>query len=171
VAYATAQDIEDRLGRELDESEATIVNTRLEDAEELIYRRIPDLAQRVDDGKIRERLIVMVECEAVMRLIRNPEGYTQETDGNYSYSIDSRVASGRLSILPEEWALLGVARTIGVISPRIRCSPGVWKLNPNWSFEAGPDAALMAYVTSVDCCHPDGHHHGHGDDLDTAVWG
>src|SRR5690606_33660273 len=166
-----AQDIEDRLGRELDESEATIGNTRLEDAEELIYRRIPDLAQRVDDGKIRERLIVMVECEAVMRLIRNAVGYTQETDGNYSYSSGARVASGRLSRLPEEWALLGVARTIGVLSARIRCSPGVWKLNPNWSFEAGPDAALMAYVTSVDCCHPDGHRHGHGDDLDTAVWG
>lgn len=168
MAYATVSDIEQRLGRELTESEATIVNTRLEDAEELIFRRIPDLTQRVEDGKIRERLVVMVECEAVMRLIRNPEGYTQETDGNYSYSIDSRVASGRLAILPEEWALLGYSQGVIVLSPRIKRRGG-WKLNPNWSFESGPDAALMAYVQSVECDDDDDDQLG-GYTPGTAVW-
>jgi len=165
VAYATAADIEARLGRELDESEATIVEARLDDVEEMIFLRIPDLTEKVDSGKIRERLVVMVECEAVMRLIRNPEGYTQETDGNYSYVVDASVASGRLTILPEEWAMLGVAQSVTVISPRIKRRPGMWKINPNWSFESGPDAPLLAYVTSVECG-PD----EDGENLDTAVW-
>src|SRR5690606_7939261 len=168
MAYATVSDIEQRLGRELTESEATIVNTRLEDAEELIFRRIPDLSQRVVDGKIRERLVIMVECEAVMRLIRNPEGYTQETDGNYSYSIDSRVSSGRLSILPEEWALLGLSQTATVITPKIKRGRGSWQINPNWAFESGPDAALLAYVHSVECCGEPGCDHDDGQN--TAVW-
>src|SRR5690606_10158648 len=113
--------------------------------------------------------VVMVECEAVMRLIRNPEGYTQETDGNYSYSIDSRVASGRLSILPEEWALLGYSQGVIVLSPRIKRRGG-WKLNPNWSFESGPDAALMAYVQSVECDDDDDDDQLGGYTPGTAVW-
>lgn len=145
MAYATPTDIQERLGRELDESEATIVATRLEDVEELILQRIPDLPQKVDDGQLRQRLVLMVECEAVMRLIRNPEGYTQETDGNYSYTIDARVASGRLTILPEEWALLGVNRSIVMLAPNIVFPPGLTRLNPNYSFEAGifPQYAIV----------------------------
>lgn len=137
MAYATPIDIQERLGRDLDETEAIIVGTRLEDAEELIIQRIPDLTEQVTSGKLRERLIVMVECETVMRLIRNPEGYTQETDGNYSYTIDAQVASGRLSMLPEEWALLGVRRSIVMISPTINFPAGMVVPNPNYAFEAG----------------------------------
>jgi hypothetical protein len=162
MAYATPEDIEQRLGRELDESEATIVGSRLDDVEELIFLRIPDLAQRIADGKIRQRLVVMVECEAVMRLIRNPEGYTQETDGNYSYTIDSSVASGRLMILPEEWAMLGINRSVVLLSPAIKFPAGMLKYNPNYAFESGwrPPCAI---VTSSEDCDDDG--------LDTAVWG
>lgn len=162
MAFATPTDIEQRLGRELDESEATIVSTRLEDAEELIFQRIPDLAQKIADGKLRQRLVVMVECEAVIRLIRNPEGYTQETDGNYSYTIDARVASGRLSILSEEWTMLGVSRSVLLISPDIKFPAGMWRRNPNYAFEAGlyPPYGL---VQSSECeADPD---------QDTAVWG
>lgn len=137
MAYATPNDIQERLGRELDESEATIVATRLEDAEELILSRIPDLTEQIDGGKLRQRLVVMVESEVVMRLIRNPEGYTQETDGNYSYTIDARVASGHLSILPEEWSLLGVRRSIVMIAPNIEFPAGMIEANPNYDFEAG----------------------------------
>lgn len=137
MAYATPNDIQERLGRELDASETTIVATRLEDVEELILQRIPDLTAKVDAGTLRQRLVVMVESEAVMRLIRNPEGYTQETDGNYSYSIDSKVASGRLSILPEEWTLLGVSRSVVLLSPAINFPAGMTEVNPNYAFEAG----------------------------------
>lgn len=162
MAYATPTDIEQRLGRTLDDSEATIVGARLEDIEELIFQRIPDLGEKIASGKIRQRLVVMVESEAVMRLIRNPDGYTQETDGNYSYTIDARVASGRLSILPDEWAMLGVNRSVVLLSPDINLPSGMLKMNPNYAFEAGifPPCAI---TTSSECTTDNS--------LDTAVWG
>ena len=42
MAYATATDVADRLGRELDTSEQRIVNARLDDVEIMIKARISD---------------------------------------------------------------------------------------------------------------------------------
>lgn len=146
MAYATAADVEGRLvGRTLDVDEAAIVETRLDDVEALIQARIPDLDDKITSGTLNQRLVVMVEAEAVLRLIRNPEGMTQETDGNYSYSIDAKVASGRLSILPEEWTLLGFRRSVVLLSPQI--SMPTWddvNYNPNGDFEPELDTAVWA---------------------------
>lgn len=119
MAYATVADVEARLGRTLDPSEAQIVETRLNDVELMIRHRIPDLDAKVTSGEIDEQLLIMIECEAVLRLIRNPEGYTAETDGNYSYQISTQVASGRLDILPGEWAMLGVRNGVFTIRPSL----------------------------------------------------
>ncbi|GAB3912681.1 hypothetical protein GCM10029964_120910 [Kibdelosporangium lantanae] len=59
----------------------------------------------------------MVEADIVLRLIRNPEGFTQESDGNYSYMISNQVASGRLEITDAEWTLLGVRRGTFTLTP------------------------------------------------------
>lgn len=144
MSYAVPADVESRLvGRTLDEQEAEVIQTRLDDVEELIRLRIPDLDDKVALGEIRERLIVMVEAEAVLRLIRNPEGLTQETDGNYSYSISSRVSSGVLEILPEEWRLLGVRSSVALIMTQIMMPlPTAHEANPNGDFE--PDTAVWA---------------------------
>jgi hypothetical protein len=126
MAYATPTDIADRLGRELDETEARIVDARLGDAELLIKSRVKDLNVQVSAGTIDQAVVVMVESDAVLRLIRNPEGYTTETDGNYSYAIDQSVATGRLRILDEEWALLGVRASVFTIAPKMSipyCGP------------------------------------------------
>lgn len=128
MAYATVDDVEARLGRELDEQEARIVTTRLNDAELLIRARIPDLDARIADGRLDVMTVRMIEAEAVLRLVRNPAGYTSETDGSYSYTLSEAVASGRLSILPEEWALLGVRRGAFVIRPLIRPAFGPGRL-------------------------------------------
>lgn len=135
MAYATATDIEDRLGRPLDESEAVIVETRLEDTEALIKSRVTDLDAQVTAGTILERLVVMVESDVVLRLIRNPDGYMQESDGNYSYTIDSRVSSGRLALLPEEWTLLGIRKSVVLIAPTITMPTRPAGENPNYDFE------------------------------------
>lgn len=119
MAYATYQDVEARLGRTLDASEQTIVNTRLNDIELMIRHRIPDLDTKISTGVIDPQVLIMVECDAILRLIRNPEGFTAETDGNYSYQISAEVASGRLEILPSEWALLGVRNGAFTIRPSL----------------------------------------------------
>lgn len=129
MAYATVADVESRF-RELDEEEAAIVETRLGDAELILKTRIPDLDDKVTDSDVYHDLVVMIEAEAVLRLMRNPDGYKSETDGNYSYEIDIRVASGRLDILADEWALLGVQRGVYTIRPRfdmpVQCPPDPW---------------------------------------------
>lgn len=124
MAYATPQDVVDRLGRPLETDEVSVVQTRLNDVELLIRSRIPDLDARVADGTLDVEIVIMIEAEAVLRLIRNPEGYTAETDGNYSYQISVKVASGRIDILASEWALLGVRAGAYVIRPYIGPYPG-----------------------------------------------
>lgn len=103
MAYATVEDVEARLGRELTDDEETQVLALLEDVEAMIKLRIPDLDERVADGRIPERIVVMVEVNAVIRVIRNPDAFISETDGNYSYQRSSDGASGYLEILPNEW--------------------------------------------------------------------
>lgn len=124
MAYATPADIEARLGRDLNESETIIVDSRLGDAELILRSRIPDLDDKVAASSTYEATVVMVESDMVLRLIKNPDGFSQETDGNYSYAIDIRVASGRLSVLPEEWDILGVKVSFAVLAPYLAPANG-----------------------------------------------
>jgi len=117
MAYATPEDVEVRFMRPLDEDEKRVVAARLEDAELLLRSRIPDLDEKVAAGVLDRALVVMVEAEMVLRLIRNPDGLVQETDGSYSYSTSQKVASGLLEVLPREWTLLGVRSGVYVIDP------------------------------------------------------
>lgn len=117
MAYATAEDVEARFVRPLEADEARVVNTRLEDAELILKSRIPDLDSKIVAGTIDQALVVMIEADMVLRLIRNPDGYTQETDGNYSYTISTQVASGRLEVLPSEWSLLGIRSSSFILAP------------------------------------------------------
>ncbi|SHX54882.1 Phage protein Gp19/Gp15/Gp42 [Mycobacteroides abscessus subsp. abscessus] len=131
MAYATPADVSGRLGRELSTDEATMVATRLNDAELIIKSRIPDLDDQIDDDKIDVDLVKMIEANAVVRLVRNPNAYTGETDGNYSYQINWKTATGELEILDNEWALLGISQAMFVIAPNIpditRCGePEFW---------------------------------------------
>lgn len=119
MSYASPSDVSDRLGRPLSTDEATQVAALLGDVEVLIKSRIPDLDDQVDAEDISEALVVMIEANSVVRLLRNPNGYTSETDGEYSYQINWRLASGSLSITDDEWALLGVKSGIFMIHPKV----------------------------------------------------
>jgi hypothetical protein len=125
MAYATLQDVKNRYHEDLDETLELLVTTRLADAELLLKNRIKDLDTQIDESTIDEAVVVMVEAEMVLRLIRNPEGYSQESDGNYSYAIYQQVASGRLEVLESEWELLGVVNTTGVLQPSLG-----WNVDP-----------------------------------------
>ncbi len=110
MAYATADDVAARLGRDLDDAEQRLAAVLLDDVEHRLRARIADLDERVAASDHYRALVVSVEAAAVVRVLRNPGGYRSETDGNYSYTIDTRAAAGFLTILDEEWALLGAAR-------------------------------------------------------------
>ena len=119
MTYAQATDVQALLGRELTAEETAMVERRLSQAERLILRRIPDLADQIEAEQIDPADVVDVEAEAVLRVVHNPDGYSMESDGTYSYQLNSEIASGKLEILPSEWQLLGVR-------PR-----GLFQLTPN----------------------------------------
>lgn len=108
MAYATASDVAVRWARIPTPEEADLIDVRLADVERIIRKRIPDLDALILAGTIDVADVVQVESDVVLRLIRNPEGFVSETDGNYTYQFAQSTAAARLEIFPEEWALLGV---------------------------------------------------------------
>ncbi len=108
MTYATSSDVGVRLGRELTTEESSPVEIRLDDIERRIKRRIPDLAEKITAGDVDEADVVQVEADVVLRLVRNPDGYLSETDGNYTYMFRQDLANGKLEILAAEWETLGV---------------------------------------------------------------
>lgn len=113
--FATFEDVEARFYRPLTKEERPLVEARLQDAENKIRARIRDLDQRILDDPALEQIVITVCCDAVIRLVRNPEGYIQETDGNYTYMLAQASTDGKLTILPEEWIDLGIRRGVGVV--------------------------------------------------------
>lgn len=116
MAYASFADVQNRWMEPLN-NQQTVIETRLDDAELLITNRIPDLDDKVASGKIDEAMVVLVESEMLIRLIRNPEGYMQESDGSYSYMLNQKLATGHLAVEPREWRWLGLSGGAFVIRP------------------------------------------------------
>lgn len=116
MSLASFEDVDTRFHRDIAPEDRPLVEARLADAENKIRRRIPDLDDRIVSDPGLRSVVVSVCCDAVIRLIHNPEGYVQETDGNYSYMREQGLSSrGKLTITPEEWADLGVRQRVGVV--------------------------------------------------------
>lgn len=123
MSYASTTDVQDRLGRPLTTDELTQVATLLDDVELILKTKIPDLVDQVEDedtGEAFLAIVTFVEANAVKRLIRNPDGYTSETDGDYTYQINYRLASGELAITDKEWSMLGINSGVFFIHPKVR---------------------------------------------------
>lgn len=117
--YAEVADVTKRWARTPTTAEQTLIETRLEDAERMIERGLrrrglTTLAQRILSGLTDEEDVKQVEADVVLRLVRNPDGYLSETDGNYTYMVSQDLATGKLAILPEDWETLGVVDATGM---------------------------------------------------------
>lgn len=84
---------------------------QIDEAELILERRLGDLAAWADADAtgLRARAVQRVVTRMVRRVMRNPEGMTSETEGDYSYRLDPRVASGSVWVTDDDWVLLGVA--------------------------------------------------------------
>ena len=106
MAIAQLSDVAVLLGRELDEYEEPMVVRRLEDIEARIVFRAAKHNKTLAD--LDPAIVKIVEAEAVLRIVRNPEGYLEESDGNYSYVL-GRDSAGSLSVITgDEWEFLGL---------------------------------------------------------------
>ncbi|MDV6975333.1 Gp19/Gp15/Gp42 family protein [Mycobacterium intracellulare] len=119
ATYAdAADDVVARWGKAPEDVEPeilTLINKRLGDVERMIKRRFKKLGRDLDadvtDDTVDVEDVKQVEAEAVLRLVRNPDGYLSETDGNYTYMLQNDLATGKLEILAEEWEILGVIQS------------------------------------------------------------
>lgn len=107
MTYANLKDVSDRLGKPIVDSQAVAqVTAWLSDAENIILSRIPDLAQKVEDGIVLADVVKAVEANAVIRKIRNPDGKQNERIDDYSYGLNAEAARGEVYLTDEEWAIL-----------------------------------------------------------------
>ena len=120
MAYAVVGDVEALWAKELSVEEAAMVDRRLEQVERMILRRVPDLVDQITAGDISADDVRDIEAEAVLRVVRNPDGYMSEGDGTYTYQLSREAADNSLRLLPAEWELLGVrVGKMFQIAPRI----------------------------------------------------
>ena len=121
MAYASADDVVTLWAKEPEPEVMALIERRLEQVERIIKRRIPDLDDKADASETFLADLIDIEADAVLRLVRNPEGYMSETDGSYTYMLSSDLAAGKLNILADEWQILGVNRLsrMSVIVPQV----------------------------------------------------
>ena len=119
MAYANLTDVSARLGRPItDSAEIEQVNAWLSDVEILISARIPDLMDRVAAGLPSSAVVAMVEANAVVRKVRNPEGKVAERIDDYDYRYNENSGRGELFLTDEEWALLSPGAGEGAFTIR-----------------------------------------------------
>lgn len=107
MTFAEVSDIAQRLGRPASSpTESSQWEAWLSDVESIILGRIPDLASRISDGRPTLATVVMVEANAVIRKILNPEGKRSERIDDYSYDRGELLGNGSIFLTDEEWALL-----------------------------------------------------------------
>lgn len=105
---ASASDIEARW-RPLSDAQKTVVAALAGDVYRRLLARIPDLEDRAaadPDGFGAD--VIQVQANAVIRVLKNPDGKRQESIDDYSWTRDRAISAGELMVLGSEWALLGV---------------------------------------------------------------
>lgn len=117
TTYATTDDIEARLGRELTETEEDVCDALLEDAAVIIDATAPNAS--ADAKKV-------VSCRMVLRVIGTeaqagvPMGATQGSMSALGYSQSWTIsggASGELYLSKADRRILGAGNSIGSYSP------------------------------------------------------
>lgn len=107
MAYATITDVSTRLGRPIsDPLEVAQVEAWIGDIESLIFARLPGLPAAVIAGVPTSTTVAMVEANAVIRKIKNPDGKVSEGIDDYNYRLNENSRKGELFLTDEEWALL-----------------------------------------------------------------
>lgn len=100
---ATTDDLESRW-RPLSDQETTNGATFLDDAWRMLRRRIPTLEADIaaDTTGDLSAEVIRVECTAVLRVMKNPDGKRQESIDDYAWTRDQAVSAGLLYFTDEE---------------------------------------------------------------------
>ena len=93
----TVDDLQTRSEFALDGFTVAYVDNLIRQARERIQTRWGSLVlSRLDSGELTVEGFKDVVARAALRVLRNPEGFTGETEGNYQYQKRATVAAGYL---------------------------------------------------------------------------
>lgn len=116
--------LEDRYEGALAASKDKWYQMKVDEATRLLVANVSRLKERVDSGDLDKEFVADKVATAVLRVIRNPEGLSNESEGNYSYGLANRVASGDLWYQEKDLNDLREAGDHGVGQFRLRPTPG-----------------------------------------------
>jgi hypothetical protein len=100
---ATSDDIEVRW-RPLTDEEQARAEVLLGDAWVTVLGRRPVLEADMAAGTVAEQAVTKVVCQMVLRVLKNPDGYDEESIDDWRGRRNALAASGLLTITAEELA-------------------------------------------------------------------
>jgi hypothetical protein len=105
---ASADDLAERLGREFDDDELVRVEAVLDDASDLVREESRrEWVSETDPTVVTApRIVRMITLRCAERAIRNPEGFSSESAGDYSYQRNGATGEGGLYLTDRELKLL-----------------------------------------------------------------
>lgn len=141
MPFATLDDVQ-VYAPDVEEVDGEKVDYLLEQAEDLITSEIADLAARVADNRIPLIRIVRVEAEMVAGVMNNPRARQSESQTvgglSSSHTVDTKVASGLLTLTARHRQMLGVASGgAGSIAPVIGWTRDNVPLLPDYRWSIG----------------------------------
>jgi hypothetical protein len=99
----TTADVQERFEGDLAAFNPEYVAATIQDAVDYADRHWgPVIEQQLAAGSLTSNLYKRVIATAVLRILRNPQGFASENDGGYSYSLRAQVASGSLWFTQDE---------------------------------------------------------------------
>jgi hypothetical protein len=124
MAITTFADVEDFAKRDIPSSDQTWVEGKIDEAEALIETYVGDIDDWIAvDPDRRESKIILVTCRMVDRVLKNPEGYNTESDGDYSYGRFGALASGEIHVWRADLRILGLGARRRFGSIRLHLPP------------------------------------------------
>lgn len=104
--YAGTDEVELAWNKPVSDEQADYVDYLIDKAERLVRDKVPSLSLRITAGKLTAQTVGDVVVDMVVRLLRNPEGLSSESAGDYSYQRNATTGEGRIFIRPDELARL-----------------------------------------------------------------
>ncbi|NAE18050.1 Gp19/Gp15/Gp42 family protein [Enterococcus hirae] len=127
---ATVDDVAQAYEADISADGLPRVQGLLEYASARLERLRPALRADLAAGSVDPVLVQAALVQAVLRVLRNPGAYQSQTAGEFSYTLNTRVASGQLAFTDDELAdcsplPVAHARPQGVGS--IRLGVSLWR--------------------------------------------
>jgi hypothetical protein len=94
------------LWRTLTADEQRRVTHLLNFASAIIRSRVPDIDDRITAGSLDASFAGQIAAAMVIRVLKNPDGHSQESIDDFSYQIDAALATGALYLSDDEFKAL-----------------------------------------------------------------